>query len=311
MADGRGGGRRCLRAASRCSVGRRPGRRRRRVAGARPPPSVSIGADLIEPPGPSTSSCASASRPWPRPSPRTPPSSAPCPTAAAQQAIVAGRRGPAAAACWRPPPTSAPPSSGRCRARSTPSSSTPTPRPSPKLAAIPGVTSVTRVPSYDVAWPRDTPVASGSLAQAIRYLDLDQAADQGLDGTGVTRRRHRLGHRLHPLQPRRPGHAGRLHGVLRHAARRRRVRGRPAPQRRPDRRLRRAVRARRAEGHRRLRLRRRVLAERCRRPRPEPDRLRGPRHPRGRHPRRPQRRRHPQGPRPRAPSSTPTRRARP
>ena len=53
------------------------------------------------------------------------------------------------------------------------------------LAAIAGVTAVTRVPSYDVAWPRDTPVASGSLAQAARYLDLDRAADRGLDGTGV------------------------------------------------------------------------------------------------------------------------------
>jgi len=46
------------------------------------------------------------------------------------------------------------------------------------LAAIPGVTSVTRVPSYDVSWPRDTPVPSGSLAQAARYLDLDRAADR-------------------------------------------------------------------------------------------------------------------------------------
>ena len=55
----------------------------------------------------------------------------------------------------------------------------------PDLAAIPGVTSVTRVPSYDVTWPRDTPVASGSLAQAARYLDLDRAADQGDDGTGI------------------------------------------------------------------------------------------------------------------------------
>ncbi len=55
----------------------------------------------------------------------------------------------------------------------------------PSLAAIPGVTSITRVPSYDVSWPRDTPVPSGSLAQAARYLDLDRAADRGLDGTGV------------------------------------------------------------------------------------------------------------------------------
>ncbi len=54
------------------------------------------------------------------------------------------------------------------------------------LAAIPGVASVTREPSYDISWPRDTPVASGSLAQAIRYFDLDKAADEGLDGTGVT-----------------------------------------------------------------------------------------------------------------------------
>jgi minor extracellular serine protease Vpr len=55
----------------------------------------------------------------------------------------------------------------------------------PRLASIAGVTSVTRVPTYDVAWPRDTPVASGSLAQATRYLDLDRAADRGFDGTGV------------------------------------------------------------------------------------------------------------------------------
>ena len=47
------------------------------------------------------------------------------------------------------------------------------------------VTSVTKEPSYDTSWPRDTPVASGSLAQAIRYLDLDKAADEGLNGTGV------------------------------------------------------------------------------------------------------------------------------
>ena len=55
----------------------------------------------------------------------------------------------------------------------------------PDLAAIPGVMSVTRVPSYDVTWPRDTPVASGSLDQAARYLDLDRAYDRGLDGTGI------------------------------------------------------------------------------------------------------------------------------
>jgi len=55
----------------------------------------------------------------------------------------------------------------------------------PDLAAIPGVTSVSALPSYTVTWPRDTPVASGSLAQAIRYLDLDRAADRGLDGSGV------------------------------------------------------------------------------------------------------------------------------
>jgi minor extracellular serine protease Vpr len=53
------------------------------------------------------------------------------------------------------------------------------------LAAIPGVKSVSREPSYDISWPRDTPVASGSLAQAVRYFDVDRAADDGLDGTGV------------------------------------------------------------------------------------------------------------------------------
>ncbi len=53
-----------------------------------------------------------------------------------------------------------------------------------KLAGIPGVTQVTRVPDFEMSWPRDTSVPSGSLDQAIRYLDLDQARDEGFDGTG-------------------------------------------------------------------------------------------------------------------------------
>src|SRR5206468_1812352 len=55
----------------------------------------------------------------------------------------------------------------------------------PRLAAIPGVRQVSAVPAYDVSWARDTPVQSGSLDQAIRYFDIDRAADQGFDGTGV------------------------------------------------------------------------------------------------------------------------------
>ena len=106
-----------------------------------------------------------------------------------------------------------------CPARSTPSWSTPTPVALPALAAIPGVTSVTREPSYDITWPRDTPVASGSLAQAIRYFDLDRAADKGLDGTGVSAAVIDSGIDFTHANLGGPGTAGGLHRVLRHPAR--------------------------------------------------------------------------------------------
>ena len=41
-----------------------------------------------------------------------------------------------------------------------------------------------RVPAYQLSWPRETPVPSGSLAEAARYLGIDRLRDQGLDGSG-------------------------------------------------------------------------------------------------------------------------------
>ncbi|HKA03735.1 MAG TPA: S8 family serine peptidase, partial [Acidimicrobiales bacterium] len=55
----------------------------------------------------------------------------------------------------------------------------------PALAALPGVTEVLRVPSYQTSWPRETPVPSDSLAQAARALDIDRMRDQNLTGEGM------------------------------------------------------------------------------------------------------------------------------
>ena len=54
----------------------------------------------------------------------------------------------------------------------------------PKLAALAGVTAVLRVPQFELSWPREAAVPSGSLAEAARYLDIDQMRDAGLDGSG-------------------------------------------------------------------------------------------------------------------------------
>jgi minor extracellular serine protease Vpr len=53
----------------------------------------------------------------------------------------------------------------------------------PELAGLPGVTQVLRVPAYEMSWPRDTAVPSGSLAQATRYLDVDRMRDEKFDGS--------------------------------------------------------------------------------------------------------------------------------
>src|SRR5262249_24753008 len=55
----------------------------------------------------------------------------------------------------------------------------------PALAALPGVTEVLRVPSYQTSWPRETPVPSDSLAQAARAPDIDRMRDQNLTGEGM------------------------------------------------------------------------------------------------------------------------------